>query len=359
MPTSRPISSPASAPAPKPYYPNGNPDEPYNPASVKNTDSALPLHPKDPVVHDYACDGPAPGSLSFRWIHGSLVAAKNQDPRIQVVQYNEDTFVMRQNVCVAWEAPFTYLLFGNAGALLIDTGATADSRLYPLRATVDAIIERWAKARGRRNVRLTVALTAPENAVQNQGLRQFADRPHTVLVPKPLEVMKRHYGVDRSWPNGTGRIDLGGRAIEVIPTPGAHKDGVSFYDPYCDVLLTGDLVYPGRINIGNDRDFASSLVRLRDFAAANPVEWIWGGHVDMMFVPGKAYPRFATFKPYERALELEPAVLTDLIESAGKVQGKDMVLVRPDFHLLNGVSPDAKTRVWPEGVPNIPTPFPF
>ena len=61
---------------------------------------------------------------------------------MQVVQYNEDTFVLRQNVCVHWEAPFTYLLFGNKGALLIDTGATANADHYPLRETVDALIAR-------------------------------------------------------------------------------------------------------------------------------------------------------------------------------------------------------------------------
>ena len=102
-------------------YPNGNPDLPYNLPGVRNTDSAVPLHRSTPVVHDYRCDGPAPGRFVMRWIYGSNVAAKNHDPRIQVVQYNEDTFVLRQNVCVHWEAPFTYLLFGNAGALLIDS----------------------------------------------------------------------------------------------------------------------------------------------------------------------------------------------------------------------------------------------
>ena len=83
-------------------YPNGDPAHGYNPPGVRNTDSALPLHPKAPVVHDYASDGPAAGNLAFRWTYGSNIAAKNRDPRVQVVQYNEDTFVLRQNVCVHW-----------------------------------------------------------------------------------------------------------------------------------------------------------------------------------------------------------------------------------------------------------------
>lgn len=339
-------------------YPNGNPDLGYNPGGARHTDSAVPLHRKEAVVHDYACEGPAPGNLAFRWTYGSNVAAKNRDPRVQMVQYNEDSFVLRQNVCVHWEAPFTYLLFGNKGALLIDSGATADPDHYPLRRTVDAIITRWEQARGRK-VPLTVALTSGEDIAQNQGLVQFAGRSDTTIVPKPLEAMKDFYGLARSWPAGTGRIDLGDRLIHVIPTPGTHRDGVSFYDPYCDFLFTGDLLFPGKINISNDDDFVTSLERLKAFAASNPVKWVLGGHIEMMFVPGKYYPRFATYKPYERLLEMEPVLIDEAIQYAREVQGKDMILIRPDFALFNGVSPDARTRVWPAGVPNINAPRPF
>ncbi|WP_174275270.1 MBL fold metallo-hydrolase [Sphingomonas bacterium] len=350
--------SPGS-PQPAPAYPNGNPAAGFNPPGVRNTDSAIPLRRKKPVIHDYACDGPAPGNLILRWTYGSNVPAKNRDPRVQVVQYNEDSFVLRQNVCVHWEAPFTYLLFGNKGALLIDSGATADADHYPLRATVDAIIARWGQARGRSKIPLTIALTSGEDVAQNQGLTQFAGRADTTIVPRPLEVMKRFYGFGRSWPSGTGRIDLGNRVIEVIPTPGTHEDGVSFYDPYGDLLFTGDFLFPGKINIGNDKDFIASLERLKAFAGNRSVKWILGGHIEMMFVPGKFYPRFRTYKPYERLLEMTPALIDEALRYARAVQGKDMMLIRPDFVLFNGVSPDQRTEVWPEGVPNIDPPRPF
>ncbi|WP_126172012.1 MBL fold metallo-hydrolase [Altericroceibacterium xinjiangense] len=340
-------------------YPNGNPDLGYNPAGARNTDSALPLHRPQAVVHSYACEGPAPGNLAFRWTYGSNVAARNRDPRVQVVQYNEDTFVLRQNVCVHWEAPFTYLLFGNEGALLIDSGATANADHYPLRKTVDAIITRWGQARGRSKVPLTVALTSGEDVAQNQGVVQFAGRPDTVIVPKPLSAMKDFYGLVEGWPDGTGTIDLGGRRIEVIPTPGTHEDGVSFYDPYCDFLFTGDLLFPGKINVSNDGDFVTSLEQLKAFAAGKPVKWVLGGHIDMMFVPGKYYARFATYKPYERLLEMEPALIDEALRCAREVRGRDMMLIRPDFVLFNGVSPDQRTKVWPEGVPDINAPRPF
>ncbi|WP_430428423.1 MBL fold metallo-hydrolase [Parasphingorhabdus sp.] len=338
---------------------NGNPDLGYNPAGARNTDSAVPLHPTEPVIHDYSCDGPAAGRLGFRWTYGSKVAAKNRDPRVQVVQYNEDTFVLRQNVCVHWEAPFTYLLFGNKGALLIDSGATANAQHYPLRDTVDKIMTRWGQARGRNNVPLTVALTSGEDVAQNQGLVQFAGRPDTNIVPTPLEAMKRHYGFRTGWPSGTGAIDLGDRVIEVIPTPGTHKDGVTFFDPYCHILFTGDLLFPGKINISNDRDFVASLKMLKAFAADRSPKWILGGHVEMMFVPGKYYPRFANHKPYERILQMAPALIDEALQFAREVQGKTMMLIRPDFALFNGVSPDQRTQVWPDDIPNISPPHPF
>jgi glyoxylase-like metal-dependent hydrolase (beta-lactamase superfamily II) len=340
-------------------YPNGNPDATMNPPAAKNTDSCVPLQRTTEVDHKYSCDGAAPGNLPFRWLYGSNVAALNRDPRIQVVQYNEDTYVLRENVCVHWEAPFTYLLFGNKSALLIDTGATAEAAYYPLRATVDAIIRRWSQIRRKKSVPLTIAMTSGEDIAQNQGVMQFAGRPGTTIASQPLAAMKQFYGLANSWPSGEGHIDLGDRIIGVIPMPGAHKDGLVFYDPYNWFLFTGDLLFPGKINISNDADYVASLQRLKQWKESHSVKWLMGGHIEMQFVPGKAYPRFATYKPYERVLQMEPSLIDDALESAKQVLGKEIALVRPDFILLNRVSPDQKTPVFPDGVPNINAPRPF
>jgi glyoxylase-like metal-dependent hydrolase (beta-lactamase superfamily II) len=340
-------------------YPNGNPVDSLNPAGAKNTDSCVPLHRAGEVTHNYHCDGPAPGNIAFRWIYGSPIAARNKDPRVQVMQYNEDTYILRENICVHWEGPFTYLLFGNKRALLIDTGATSKAEWYPLRKTVDTIIARWAQMRGKSNVPLTVVMTSGEDIAQNQGIAQFAGRPNTVLAPRSLVEMEAFYKLSAPWPNSTGKIDLGDRAIDVLPTPGTHKDGVSFYDPYCDFLFTGDLLYPGKIQISNDKDFVSSLERLKQWKDAHPVKYVLGGHIEMQFLPGKAYPRFYTYKPYERVLQMEPHLIEEALTYSKEVVGKETVLVRPDFQLLNRVSPDQKTLIFPEGVPNINAPRPF
>jgi glyoxylase-like metal-dependent hydrolase (beta-lactamase superfamily II) len=342
---------------PTPYYPNGNPDAPYNPPGARNTDSCLPLTRGFEVTHNYRCDGPAPGDIAFRWIHGSVCAATNSDPRIQVLAYNEDTYILRQNPCVHWEAPFTYLLFGNSGALLIDTGATAESADYPLRTTVDAVIARWKQLRGKQKVPLTVVLTSNEDLAQNQGLVQFAGRPDTTLVPAVPAEMKSFYALSAPWPSGIGIIDLGDRIVDVIPTPGTHKDGVTFYDRYNCLLHTGDLLYPGRIQIANDTGYVASLARLQHWSETRPVKWIMGGHVEMMFVPGRAYPRFANNRPFEHTLQLDPSSIAEALARATAIVGKPQVVFGAEFILLNRVGPDEQVYRTSPQFPEIDVPI--
>ena len=343
-------------PTPKDYG-NGNPDAPYNPMGAHNTDSCLPLKPTAEVVHDYSTKGPAPGDVVFRWIHGSVCAAKNTDPRIQVVAYNEDTYILRENPCVNWQAPFTYLLFGNHGALLIDTGATPEANYYPLRETVEQIVTRWCGIRRKTIVPLTIVLTSGEDTAQNQGIGQFAGRAMTSITPLEISARMEFHELGSSWKQGLGRIDLGGRIVEVIPTPGTHKDGLSFYDAYTCHLFTGDLLYAGRVEIANDREYLASLERLQQWKHRHPVKWVMGGHIEMMFIPGRAYPRFSTNRPFEHVLQLEAASIDEAVEHARQVEGKPAVVFRTNFILLNRVSPDEKVYQSAPDLPQIPVPY--
>ncbi|MGI4826709.1 MAG: MBL fold metallo-hydrolase [Janthinobacterium lividum] len=336
-----------------PHPASGMTPEKLNPPSARNTDSCLPLHPAGEVVHDYSTTGPAPGDIRFGWAHGSIPAAKNSDPHVQVVRYNEDTFCMRENICVDWRGPFTFLLFGNKGALLIDTGATENSAWYPLRSTVEALILQWEGIRRKTDTPLTIALTSAENAAQNGGLSQFAGRANTTVVPRALPAMQSFYGVNGKGPEATGQIDLGGRILDAVPTPGTHRDGVSFYDRYTHLLFTGDLLFPGRIAIANERDYMASLERLQQWKAAHPVKWVMGGHIDMQFLPGKAYSRFATFKPYERELQMEPEQIEEAASCAKEIAGKQTVLARSQFWMRQGVGPDEQPESLPAGMPDI------
>jgi len=105
---------------------------------------------------DFEAGAPVSGDLDVRWNHGARPARRDTDQPIQVHAYDEHTFVLRQNMAVHYEAPFLYLLFGNKRALLLDTGATADSGLFPLRGTVDALVAKWLAEHPRTGYELIV-----------------------------------------------------------------------------------------------------------------------------------------------------------------------------------------------------------
>ena len=341
-----------------PHPPAAAAADKLNPPGARNTDSCLPLQVTGEVMHDYTTAGPAPGDIRFRWVHGSIPAAKNTDPRVAVIRYNEDTFCMRENICVDWRGPFTYLLFGNKGALLIDAGATENPDWYPLRPTVDMLAGQWEDMRRKRSVPLTIALTSGENAAGNGGLPQFAGRAATMVAPRALPAMQAFYGLGGGGSGVSGQVDLGDRIVDVISTPGTHRDGISFYDRYTHLLFTGDLLFPGRIAIANERDYVASLERLREWKTAHPVKWVMGGHVDMQFLPGRAYDRFATFKPYERELQMGPEAIDQAVSCAREITGKQTVLARRDFWMLNGVGPDQEPESFPPDIPEIRGPRP-
>lgn len=318
-----------------------------NPVQARNTDSSLPPHTAGEVQHDYDAEGAAPGRLWFRWAHGSIVAAKNRDPRVQVMRYNEDTFVLRENICVDWRGPFTYLLFGNKGALLIDSGATANAAWYPLRSTVEGLMAQWQTMRRKPVLPLTIALTSGECAAQNGGLMQFAGRAETTVVPRALQALQSFYRLGGTWPEGNAQIDLGGRIVDVLPTPGTHRDGVSFHDRYTQLLFTGDFLFPGKMMLANHRNYTASLKRLQRWKTEHPVQAVLGGHIDMQFVPGKAYGRFATYKPYERELSLTAAQIDEALRCAEQIAGQRAVIPRADFWMSQGVGPDEEPEVFP------------
>ena len=49
------------------------------------------------------------------------------------------------------------------------------------------------------------------------------------------------------WIHGGEKIDLGGRMLEVISTPGHTPDSIALWDPRNALLFTGDMYYPGPI----------------------------------------------------------------------------------------------------------------
>src|SRR5215813_12535403 len=76
------------------------------------------------------------------WNHGSEDCAKNRDPAIEIFQADPDSYILRQNKCVHFEAPFIYVLIGEHTVFVQDTGATSDPGSFPLYETVQKLIAR-------------------------------------------------------------------------------------------------------------------------------------------------------------------------------------------------------------------------
>ena len=244
------------------------------------------------------------GPLEVRWIHGSPSAMHNTDPEIQVHAHDEHTVILRQNKAVDYEAPFLYLLFGNTRAVLIDTGATAEPEFFPLRRTVDALIEGWLARNPREHYPLLVVHTHAHGD-HVAGDVQFADRPRTTLVAAARPTAWEFFGFD-DVSDGIAALDLGGRVLECLPTPGHHEASVTFYDPWTGFLLTGDTVYRGRLYVDDWPAFVRTVDRLIEFCDRRPVTHLLGCHIEMTRQPGVDYPIRTTYQPDEPPLEMAP-----------------------------------------------------
>ncbi len=55
----------------------------------------------------------------IKWIHGTNNCKENTDPPIQIIKYNSNTWILRQNKCVNYEAPFLFLFLGSKKSFIV------------------------------------------------------------------------------------------------------------------------------------------------------------------------------------------------------------------------------------------------
>jgi len=293
------------------------------------------------AVIDFVSGAPVAGDLGVRWNHGSPSVRRNADPPVQVHAYDDHTFVLRQNKAVHYEAPFLYLFCGNDRALLLDTGATGDPERFPLRGTVDTLLDGWLAEHPRAAYELVVAHTHGHGD-HVAGDPQFDGRPHTTLVPASLPSVQAYFGID-DWPTDIVRLDLGGRVLEVTGCPGHHDASIAVYDPWTGFLVTGDTVYPGRLYVKDLATFRESLERLVAFTQTRPVTHVMGCHIEMSRRPGRDYPIGATYQPDEPPLQMTVAQLVNIRDATQRIT-QPGVHVFDDFIIFHGPSRQAMRR---------------
>jgi hydroxyacylglutathione hydrolase len=164
---------------------------------------------------------------------------------------------------------WSYLIEGKDRALLFDTGPG----LHNIAPVVDSL-----------TVKPLVVLPSHMHFDHTGNLHQF---PHIAMADLPvLRAYERDgmfhasddlfIGRDEGlvwklvrvttwWPIGH-HIDLGGRELEIIHTPGHSPDSISLFDVRANILFAADFIYPGDLYAqvpGSDlREYLSSSDRL-------------------------------------------------------------------------------------------------
>jgi len=261
-----------------------------------------------------------PGSVSMQWSPGAKDCAARKPgapdtpPPLQVHRYNDDTYILREELCATFEAPFMYLLLGSERALLIDTGDVSDPVRMPLAETLLKLLP----GDGAAKLPLLVVHT-------HRHLDHRAGDPQTTLlrrvelVAPDLASVQRFFGFQH-WPDEVRELSLGDRTLDVIPTPGHSETHISFYDRKTGLFFSGDFLLPGRLLIDDIDAERASAARVAEFVRERPVSYVLGGHIEMNRA-GNTYPWESTYHPDEHALALEKAQLLALPEALRHFNG--------------------------------------
>ncbi|HEX2574656.1 MAG TPA: MBL fold metallo-hydrolase [Polyangia bacterium] len=269
------------------------------------------------------------GTFPTPWIHGAK-DCHSSEPVFQVHRYASDTYILRQNKCAHFEAPFLYLLFGKRKALLLDTGAEVKGQPpRPLHELVQDLVASWERQSGSGPVSLIVAHTHAHGD-HRAGDALFTGQPRTTVVEPTLEGVQRFFGLKR-WPEGDATFDLGDRPLTVLPLPGHEPTHIAVYDPRHQLLFTGDTLYPGLLTVRDWPAYRKSVGRLAAFVATHKVTHVLGCHIEMTRRPREMYPLETTYQPEEHVLQLGPRHVEELhraMEVLGDQPSRD---VHDDF----------------------------
>ena len=251
-----------------------------------------------------------PGPLwEKRWIHGSENCESNTDPAIESYAYSQNTYVLRQNKCLSYEAPFMYLLIGDYRALLLDSGATAESTVFPLYQVVKRLI----------GDKPLLVLHSHGHRDHKAADGQFVDKAGVEVIGVKFDELQAFFEFDQ-WPDDEAILHLGDRDLHIIPTPGHQEEAITVYDSQTGWLFTGDTIYPGRVYVKNWSAYRDSVSRLAVFAENYPITALLGGHIEMNASSGEVYPIGTHYQPAEAALPLAKGVLLEMVVALDKHQ---------------------------------------
>lgn len=232
-----------------------------------------------------------------RWVHGAANCDKDSQDAIDIFEFNSNSYILRQNKCTHYEAPFIYVLFGQSKVLVLDTGAAEEGYELPIYDTVQKLM---SQVGGKREL---LVLHSHNHSDHRAGDGQFRGKAGVTLVEANEKGLQSFFKFN-DWPHNSTNIDLGGRVLTVLPIPGHQDQSIAIYDEQTQWLLSGDTVYPGRLYVRDWEDFIQSISRLTTFAVKHPVSAVLGAHIEMSAKPGVDYPVETVYQPNEMGLAI-------------------------------------------------------
>lgn len=251
-----------------------------------------------------------------QWIHGAENCDASEDPGLEVFQYDDSSYILRQSKCLSYEAPFIYVLVGDEKTLVIDTGATADAKAFPLYKTVLSLHQKHTKE-NRADKREILVMHSHSHSDHYSGDDQFRGQPNVTVIETNSAAIDEFLSFDKVL-NQDASLELGGRSLTIIQTPGHQDEAIALYDAQTKWLLTGDTFYPGYVYVKEWDAYRSSIARLTAFTNEHEVSAILGAHIERKSSAGEYYEVGTIYQPQESSLVLMPSDLITLNDELKK-----------------------------------------
>lgn len=210
-----------------------------------------------------------------------------------VEKLDADTFAISEYR--HWEETHAYLLCGTEAALLIDTGLGVAnireivSSLTSLPIHVALTHAHWDHIGGcgyferiavheAERMWLTERFPLPLHAVKMNLLRNTCDLPENF----DAECYQIFQGTPERILKDEDQIELGGRTLNVLHTPGHSPGHCCYYEPGRRYLFSGDLIYHGCLDAFYPSTDPMQFYRSVKRVEALPLDRIWPGHHQLM-----------------------------------------------------------------------------